>query len=264
MFIPDLGQATAAPVPLNGAIDNPDVIIWAGDSSAVVLFNSSQSLLQFIKQIGGPPSVGASINLSSLQPGANDQSVLKASMPTSLPRLAASSPIRLLAADPLSGLAAVALTGRGRSQLYFIQEGVAPGFLMTLNVPAAAAFGTDDSLYVADSGTRQVWAIRNLSQAPLIQLLLSSTDGITQPAALALDNQYLYLADRSDMVLRVYSLLTLQKVDELALDTAPSSLARFSTSSFLVNAQRNPGEPVLIFQTSPARSVIFVPSGDNQ
>jgi hypothetical protein len=254
-LIADLTQSRA-PLPLVGAMESPDQILWAQDSSGAVLFSSRAPSLQFVTQINQQPVVHSSVDLRAL-----------VSAPISTDgrrdRLSAASMV-LLAIDPAAKLAIVAARVLGQSGVYLIQNGLPPELLMSPKSASAAAFGADGSLYVVDGTAGLVWAVRTPSGSPQVQSLPAPQGGLGQPVAVAVEGNQLYVADSAVNQIRVYSLTTLQQIDDLHLDSAPSTLEPFAATSFLVNARRKPADPVLLLQTSPAPSVIFIPSGANQ
>ena len=114
---------------------------------------------------------------------------------------------------------------------------------------------------MADSATHRIWMIRNVSQGGTAQPLFGAEDGIEHPVALASQSQFLYVADSQTGVIQTYDLTALRKIEDLPLDSSPSTLEYFTPTSFLVNGRRKANDPVLILQTSPALTVTFIPAG---
>jgi hypothetical protein len=254
-LIADLTQSRAL-LPLVGAMDSPDQILWAQDSSGAVLFSSRTRSLQFVTQINQQPVVHSSVDLRALV------SAPASTIEARRDRLPAT--MVLMAIDPAAKLAVVAARGPVQSEVYLVQNGLPPQLLMNPASASAAAFAADGSLYVVDGTAGLVWAVRTPSGNPQIQSLPAPQGGLGQPVAVAVDGNQLYIADSAVNQIRVYSLTTLQQIDDLHLDSTPSTLEQFAATSFLVNARRKPADPVLLLQTSPAPSVIFIPSGANQ
>jgi len=255
-LIADLTPSPPALLPLVGAMDSPDQILWAQDSSGAVLFSSRTRSLQFVTQVSQQPVVHSSVDLRALV------SAPVSTIDARRDRLPAS--MVLLAIDPAAKMAVVAARALGQSEVYLVQNGQPPELLMNPESASAAAFAADGSLYVVDGTAGLVWAVRTPSGNPQIQSLPAPQDGLGQPVAVAVEGNQLYLADSAVNQIRVYSLATLEQIDGFHLDSAPSTLEPFAATSFLVNARRKPADPVLLLQTSPAPSVIFIPAGANQ
>ena len=255
-LIADLSKS-AAPIPLVGAIENPDQILWAQDSSSAVLFCSRSRSLQFVTQANQQPFVQPKIDLSTLE-----SNTVEATRAARAPVNRVSA-ISLLAIDPAAKQAVVAVNRNGQADIYLVQNGVSPLRLMSGQSASAAAFATDGSLYLVDGTAGQVTAIRNPSDSPQIQALPAPQTALGQPVAVAVEANQLYIADSAANRIRIYDAATLQLTAELQLDSAPSALELFSATSFLVNARRKVTDPILLLQTSPTPTVIFIPSGAN-
>lgn len=240
-FIADLRDVSNSARFLPGVIENPDRVLW-GAGSTTVLYSAQTRRLQFLRDEGAGLVPGAPCDLSSLP-----------------------SPVSLLAADPDAGVAAVAASSEGRLTIYLIREGVAPQAAITVGGPVAAAFGNQGTvLYLADAATSSIWALRNLSGDIQAETFLETGDRMKEPAALALrsDGKLLYLAGAACRCVRSYDVETRQLQQEWELDSAPSSLDLFSPTAFLVNARRQPKEPVWILETAPQAGVLFIPTGE--
>jgi len=248
-FIATLTQSPLITIPLPGAIDGADQILWSLDSSAAVLFSSRGRSLQFVSQFNQQPVVQSKIDLSTLEP------VTKVARG----RVTA-APIVLLATDSAAKMAVIAIGG----QVYLIQNGASPQLLLKLESAKAAAFSADGSVYIVDGTANQVWAVRNPSGSPQVQSLSATPADLGDPVGIAVQGSQFYVARSADNRIRVYNLTTLQQTGELPLDAAASTLQPFTATSFLANARRDPADPVLLLQTAPTPSVIFIPTGANQ
>lgn len=240
-FIADLRDVSNSARILPGTIENPDRAVWGAGSTAV-LYSAQLRQLQFLRDEGAGLVPGAPCDLSSLR-----------------------SPVSLLAADPDAGVAAVAASSEGRLTIYLIREGVAPQAAITTGGPVAAAFGSLGTvLYLADAATSSIWVLRNLNGDIQAETFLETGDRMREPAALAVrsDRKLLYLADAACRCVRSYDIETRQLQQEWELDSAPSSLDLFSPTAFLVNARRQPKEPVWILETAPQAGVLFIPTGE--
>lgn len=240
-LITDLRDLSNSARFLPGVMENPDRVLWGSGSSAV-LYSAQLRQLQFLRDEGAGLVPGAVCDLTSLP-----------------------APLPLLAADPDAGTAAVAASNEGRLTIYLIREGVAPQAAITTGGQVAAAFGSRGTvLYLADAATSSIWVLRNLNGDIQAETFLETGNRMREPAALALrgDGKSLYVADAACRCVRSYDVETRQLQQEWELDNAPSSLDLFSPTAFLVNARRQPKEPVWILETAPQAGVLFIPTGE--
>ena len=251
-LIANLSQA-AAPLALAGAIENPDHILWAADSSGAVLFSSRGHALQFITGVKQQPIVEAKIDLGTFEFSKRGAAAKEPGTGISV------KSIVLLAVDATANYAAVAIG----NAVYLVQQGASPELLTTVDSANAAAFGSDGSLYIADGTAGRIWAIKTPATNPSAQLLPAPQGGLSRPVAIAVAGNFLYAAGTAGNRITVYDLTTLQKVNELDLDSVPSSLEPFTATAFLVNARRSLTDPVLLLETSPTASVVFIPAGNS-
>jgi DNA-binding beta-propeller fold protein YncE len=256
-FIADLTQSPVTTQPLAGAIADSDRIIWAQDSSGAVLFSSRGRSLQFISQINQQPIVQPRVDLSELE-SAREGAATRASRVPDI--LASVQPMSLLAIDPAAKQAIVATGGAGQSNVYLVENGMSPQLIIRAGSVAAAAFAPDGSLYLVDAAGDQVWTVPN----PLGNATIQTQTSLSRPAAIMVEGNLLYVASNAGNKIDVYDAASLQQVDELMLDSAPSTLEQFTPTSYLVNARRNSTDPVLLLETSPVRKIIFIPAGAKQ
>lgn len=241
-LIADLTAAPVAPAELIGSMDSPDRIVWAADSASAVLFSSTASSLQFLRGGDAMLSPDPAIDLSTAGTG-----------------------FVLLAADPAHGRAAIALNGPSTGAVYLVEDSGAITPLGSFtDAVAGGALTAGGTLYIAGQSSHQVWMLQNPKSGGSPQAVLGQADGVNQPAALAVDagGSLLYLADKADRTIRVYDMASWTRIDELTLDSVPSTLEAFGASLFLVNARRDASDPVLLLKTGPGRTVMFIPAGE--
>ena len=218
---------------LAGAI-TPTAVFWANDSSAAALYSAKEHKLQYLAL---RPSI-------TIRP------------PIQLDQLAAIGPP--LAVNPTAELAAVC-TGSGLAVIG------AQG-LMSTSVScdglSAGAFAGSTTLYVAGNG--KVLEINSWQNGGAVTTLLE-TQGVQPIAAAAFDvpaGRSLLLLDASSNRLYVYDTTTATLTDQFDLDYSPSSLDLLGQATFLLNRDRKPYQPPLLFQILPKHAVSFVPVGD--
>jgi len=261
-FIADLTQSPVTPQPLTGAIADSDRILWAQDSSGAVLFSSRGRSLQFISQVNQQPTVQPGIDLSTLESTLEAPTGREASRTPDI--LAPVQSAYLLAIDPAAKQAIVAIGGAGQSNVYLLESGMSPRLIIRAVSAAAAAFAADGSLYVIDAAGEQVWILPSPLGSATAQTLPAPQTSLGRPTAIMVQGNLLYVATSAGNRIDVYDAASLQYVDELALDSAPSTLEQFTATSYLLNARRSSTDPVLLLETSPVPKVIFIPAGANQ
>jgi DNA-binding beta-propeller fold protein YncE len=261
-FIADLTQSPVTTQPLAGAIADSDRILWAQDSSGAVLFSSRGRSLQFVSQINQQPIVQPSIDLSALESVREGATAREASRTPDI--LASVQTAALLAIDPAAKLAVIAVGGAGQSNVYLVENGIPPRLVIRAASVAAAAFAADGSLYVIDAAGDQVWMVLNPLGSATTQTLPAPQTSPGRPAAIMVEGNLLYVASGAGNKIDVYDAASLQQVDELTLDSAPTTLEQFTATSYLVNARRNSADPILLLETSPVRKIIFIPAGAKQ
>jgi hypothetical protein len=233
-FIANLSQAAA--VQLDEAI-LPSSVFWSDDSTIVVLYSAEQQALQF------------STILS--------QNAAKMKAPIRLDEIGVlGAP---LAVNPAAGLAAVCLnTGLG----IFSEKGLTTTPVRCDGL-SAAVFAGDDALYVAGNG--QILEIGDWENGSTVRTLIES-EGASGPVAAAVyegaDGRMLILANASSGRLYVYNTVTSRETERFDLDYKPSSLDQLGLGRFLLNRDRRPSEPLLVFQVLPPHAVTFIPSGE--
>jgi hypothetical protein len=231
-FIADLGQLAA--VQLEKAI-TPTNVFWSPDSSAAALYSSEAQELQFSTLQSPTGRMKPPIHL-------NELGVVGAP----------------LAVNPTAGLAAVCSNT--------ILAIVGMQGLMTTSVNcdglSAGVFASSTTLYVAGNG--RVLEIENWQNGGTVKTLLEN-EGV-QAVAAAVSNSpggpLLLLADASNSRLYVYNTVTALETNRFDLDYAPSSLDLLGRGTFLLNRDRKPSDPLLVFQVLPQPAVTFVPTGE--
>lgn len=240
-WVADLRNPGIPTQSLPGAMASPSQALWTADASAAVLFSAAEKQLQFLRQDGASVLLGPPCGLASLP-----------------------SPVKLLAAAPAARIAAVAAPlEEGKNAVYLVQEGNPPQLVATFAGPVAAALAPGgDVLYVA--GGASLWRIRNLSAAPETESLAEGAAELQNPAALAVagNGQALFLAGAASRRIRIYDLSAQRFLEDVEVDSPPNGLEPFTATSFLLNPQRAPQDPVWILETTPAPRVIFIPSGE--
>ena len=242
-WIADLSNYPQSSSVIGGAIASPDQILWDRKSSSVVVFSSSGGQLQFIQLAGGAPALQNAV----------------------LPDSCLGS-VKLLAADAANGIAAVACTpspdAPDSQSLFFLQTDSSSRLVQTPDAPVSAAFAEDGSFYIAGRNST-IAVVANSATDSNAQLLFSEPDAPNGASAILVQSaaQLLYSADSAQRRIRVYDLGSFSKVDDLPLDWLPMQFQPFPSNSFLINT-RKASEPMILLQTAPKRTLLFVPAGE--
>jgi len=223
--------------PIDNAIDHPERIIWASDSSTAALYSSSARSIQRVQLLVGSPQLDPPIDTSFL-PG----------------------PISALAVDT-KGRIAVGVSDPAAGGVYLFSFDKPPAQIASVNDPSALVF-SGKGLYIADRQSRSVLEIPDLA-AGGIAPFLAEQDGVVDPAAIAIspDQRRFYLASREDRTLRVYQINTRSLIAELPLDSEPSRIDSLSQPSlFALNTRQKPTDSLLLLDGRSGDSVYFVPA----
>jgi len=230
---------------LPGIAGRPDGIAWSQDGSLAILYSLAGNWIQTISGLPNQPSAGPQTEVSSL------------------------GSLSAVASDATGKQIAVAVTGEGAGQSagVFLFQAATQTFvpLHGLAHPVALAFSSDGTeLFAIDSSTRQLSVINvaSLSSQSIALNGLADPFAVSSPAAapgIQTASQVIYVASRSDRILRELNLATQQVVADLPLNFVPTGLNEFGHNSFLVASRAQAADPLWLFVNSPA-AVFFVPA----
>jgi hypothetical protein len=224
---------------LSGITSRPQGIAWSGDGSLAILYSPAGNWIQTIGGLPKQPAVGPRTDVSSLG------GVLAA-----------------VASDSAGKHIAVAIAGQ-RSGV-FLFEAATQAFVpvLALSKPIALAFSSDGTdLLAIDASTRQL-SVVNLTS---LSSQTVSLDGLAEPFAVGSapatsSSRLVYIASRSDQILREYDLSTQQTITDLRLNFVPTGFQEFGRNSFLVASRALAAEPLWLFVDAPQPAVYFVPA----
>jgi len=212
----------------------PDGVVWSADGSVAVLYSRAAGWLQTLSLLPGNPTAGAYVDLSALG----------------------------------GTLASVAVDGKGKQVAVAMQGAAAGLYLMTasgsfapvlqLANPVALAFSNAGTELVAIDTASMQLAVVNLSS---FDFQMASLAGLADPFAVREDtNQKLYVASRSDRLLREYDLATLQPMTDLPLSFTPTGIEQFGPNSFLVGSRMLATDPLWLLTNVAQPAAYFVPA----
>jgi DNA-binding beta-propeller fold protein YncE len=124
-------------------------------------------------------------------------------------------------------------------------------------------FLANDTLYVADRGRAEVYALSNWAMGLTLRTVVAAGNGITDPAGIALspDGKQLYVADAGSRQVLAFELGSSEQMSALQLDFRPTRMDLIAGGSLFLLDKGNPGEtPAQVLQT-PDLQVVPVPVG---
>ena len=237
MLVFSLESDPVSTVPIPGALGRPDAVTWSGDGTVAVLYSRTSNWIQTITNLPDAPVFSEPVDASSL-----------------------GGTLSVVASDLRGNNLAVGINGQSPGA-FLMTPG--QGFLPLLETaPVALAFSSDGSrLYALDASTMQLWdiSVSDLSSQSF------TLDGLAEPFAIrsVLDpasGPTLYIASRTDQLLRIYDLAAHQTVADIPLDFQPTGIDELGRSSFIVSSRTESRDPLWLFTSAPQRAVYFVPA----
>jgi hypothetical protein len=149
-------------------------------------------------------------------------------------------------------------------QLYLVTSGSGVRFLVNIDDPKAATFGTGDLLYVADGRTHQILEIEAGTESSVqIRSRFTEQDGVTDPVALSFSpgGNRLYLANGSNRTLMGYDLSGQVPALRIELEVTPTQLEPLPGGRFLLNQGSSHDYSFWLLQSGTTPEVVFVPAG---
>jgi hypothetical protein len=238
LLISELDSAQISETPVAGLAGQPEGVTWSGDGSTAVLYSLSGNWIQTLSSLPNNPTVGALTDVSTL-----------------------GGSLSAVAVDQSGVQIAVAITGGSAGVFSFsASQGFAP--LLQLSNPAALAFSADgSSLLALDTSSMQL-SILDLASFNSQSMPLG---GLADPFAVraAVDSQnrqIVYVASKSDQLLREYTISDQQPVTDLPLYFPPGVLSDFGKNTFVIAGRSQPSDPLWLLANLPEPAVYFVPA----
>lgn len=238
LLVSHLGSGPLSPAPISSVAGQPDGITWSGDGSFAVLYSRGGNWIQTLSGLPLNPTAGAYVDVSSL-----------------------GGSLSAVAIDAKGTQVAIAITGNVAG-VYLMRESQAFSSLLQLSNPIAVAFSTDgNTLFALDAATQQL-SVLDLNSSACQTLTL---DGLADPFAVGAptaqqNRQMVYVASRSDQLLREYDVSSQQVVLDLPLYFAPTGIEEFGRNSFRVAARLHATDPLWLLTNSAPPAVYFVPA----
>jgi hypothetical protein len=237
-LVTGLGSGQTSSVDLPGSFSLPEGVSWSADGTTAVLFSRTGNWIQILS--GLPTAVNVS---------------------PSLPLTVLGGSLTSVTTDLHGTRVAVGVVGDVSGVYQSLNGGPLAPLLSDLKPMSLAIADDSNSLYALDASTGQVF------QQNLADLSFQSwpLDGLADPVALipsrdATRRAVLYVAGRSDRVLKVFDASSREVVASLPLTFSPNGMNTLGTNSFLFDS-RSTGDDVLwSFTNAPQPALYFVPA----
>ncbi|MEP6714491.1 MAG: hypothetical protein ABJC09_02890 [Terriglobia bacterium] len=236
----------------SGPIDD---VVWASDSSGVVLYSAERGLLQAATGLSGNPAVSREINITGL------------GGPLLSLRLSANPWNVALVVRTGSNVARRTASRRPENAaeaLYLLNALGAPVLVAGISRPGPMDFSSDaKSLYVVDETANQLKRVSGSMGATIETVVLNSVD--TSPAnfsdlSISPDGTRLLIVDKKRQSVCGIGIASGDTEFCTALDFSPAGMKHLSGSLYFLDAGADPTAPLWILDSDPGR-IFFVPMG---
>jgi hypothetical protein len=227
---------------LAATVAAPQQALWAADSSRAVLLSADSTQLIWLSGFDANPSIEANWTLDSGSTGWT-----------------------LLAANTSCETVLLAAQISGGWQIWLASKTAAPVVAASSGHPTAAVFSSSGaSAFVTDVDLRRILLLHDLDSAPGVTPILSDNPRLADPVGIALspDEARLFIVDRTDKMVRIFSSADGALQAEWPVDVAPSFLARVAPHRFLLNQRGSATQPLFFLDTGDPARVSFVPVGE--
>jgi DNA-binding beta-propeller fold protein YncE len=216
-----------------------DRAIWSQDSNALAIYDAAQAKIFFWKNAQSDPAPAGRFDMSQF------------------PNAPAS-----LALDPEARYVFATFLEREGASLVVIPVGGAAQTLLTLSRPGAM-FLSDGTLYIADRGRAEVYALSNWTTGLTLRTIVAAGNGIKDPAGIALspDGKQLYVADAGSRQVIAFELGSSEQKAAVQLDFRPTRMDLIAGGSLFLLDKGSHGESPAKVMQAPDLQVFHVPVG---
>ena len=216
-----------------------DRAVWSRDSNALAIYDGGQAKIFFWKNVQSEPASAGSFDASQFP----------------------KAPLSL-ALDPDARFVFATFREDEGASLVVIPVGGAAQTLLTLSRPGAM-FLSDGTLYIADRGRAEVYALNNWTTGLSLRTVVGAGNGITDPAGIALspDGKQLYVADAGTRQVMAFDLGSSAQKAAIQLDFPPTRMDPIAADSLFLLDKGNPGETPAQVVQAPGLQVFDVPVG---
>ena len=237
MLLSGLGTAHVSLSVLAGATRRPEAVVWSGDGSVALLYSAKSNWIQPLAGFPHNAQSGAFMDVSTL-----------------------GGYLSAVAIDLHGRHVAIGIGGEAGG-VYLMADGQGFVPLLPKAKPIALAFSDDGSkLYAIDAAAGRLWAVHlgDLTSEAV------SLHGLEQPFVVstgrnASNREVVYVASRSDRLLRTFDASTHRVLANVSLAFQPNGMESFGYDSFLLASRAKDGDPLWFFRASPRPAVYFVP-----
>jgi hypothetical protein len=242
VLVTDLGSDRVSASPVPGVLHEPEGAAWSGDGSAAILYSLKGNWFQPLTGLPHAPKTGSVVEVSHL-----------------------GGSLSAVATDIHGKHVAIGIAGEAGA-VYLIADGQGFVPLRLLSRPLALAFSADGrKLYALDGPTAGLIEFR-LTDLTSQTLALS---GMAHPFAVkaardGAGRQVVYVASRSERLLRIFDASSHQAIDTVRLTFQPTGIEEFGHDSYLLARRAKAGDPLWFFADTAKPGVYFVPDAHLQ
>jgi hypothetical protein len=237
-LVTGLGSVQTSKVDVPGSFSLPEGVSWSTDGATAILFSRTGNWIQILSGLPAAVNVNPFLSLAAL--GGSLSSVTT---------------------DLHGARVAVGMLG-DNSGVYQTLNGAPFAPLLSDIKPVSLSIADDGgTLYALDASTGQVFQ-QNLSDLSVQSWPL---DGLADPVAVipardATRRAVLYVAGRSDRVLKVFDASTHEVVASLPLTFSPNGIHPLGNNSFLFDSRLTSDDILWSFTNASQPALYFVPA----
>ena len=241
VFVSGLDSGRALVAAVSGVALQPESIVWSKDGSLAILFSRKASWFQTLTGFPNAPSAGPRL----------DVTVLRGSLAS-------------IAADAKGQRIAVGVSGQAGA-VYWTSDWTSdrPSFVPLFSIadPIALEFSADGGMVYALDGDAQRVTAAGLQNSSL----RTFPSGLADPVAILAvadtpTRELLYIAGRSDQLLRVFDVASQQPLSDIPLAFKPTRMDPLGSNSFVLAARSESAKPLWLLTWNPTPGAFFVPA----
>ncbi len=216
-----------------------DRAVWSQDSNALAIYDAAQATIFFWKNVQSDTAPAGRFDMSQFP-----------------------NPPATMALDPEARFLFATFREHEGASLVVIPVGGTAQTLLTLSRPGAM-FLSDGTLYIADRGRAEVYALSNWTTGFSLRTVVAAGNGISDPAGIALsqDGKQLYVADAGSRQVLAFELGSSAQKAAVQLDFRPTRMDPIAAGSLFLLDKGHAGEKPAEVLQAPDLQVVHVPVG---